>query len=229
LLPDWILCRTPQHLELQQNGRKTSGPLFVDFLTPSFLRRVQQLSPRHELLARAVGLKTKTQTLQVIDATAGLGQDGMLLALLGCNVTLIERSPIIAALLQDGLQRAQSDARFANLALCLLTTDAITYLQSLNSADFPDVIYLDPMYPPRGKTALANKEMRYLRALVGEDNDANQLLALALTRARHRVVVKRRDHAPFLNEQPPDWQLQGKTVRFDVYKSWTIIDFTKIF
>ncbi|MGB6976657.1 MAG: class I SAM-dependent methyltransferase [Gammaproteobacteria bacterium] len=190
----------------------------VDFLTPRFLQRIKQLSPRHELLARAIGLKAKTTTWRVLDATAGLGQDGVLLALLGCEVTLIERSPTIAALLQEGLQRAQSDERFAHLAIQLLVSDAIPYLQALTPDVFPDVIYLDPMYPPRHKTALASKEMRYLRTVVGEDKDATELFTLALTRARYRVVVKRADHAQCITQRLPDWQLHGKTVRFDVYR-----------
>jgi 16S rRNA (guanine1516-N2)-methyltransferase len=191
--------------------------LRVDFLTSKFLRRIKQLSPNGELLARAVGLKTKS-IKRVIDATAGFGHDGVLLALLGCEVTLIERSSRIATLLQEGLQRAQSNERFAHLSLRLLVTDAIDYLQALMPDEFPDVIYLDPMYPPRNKTALVGKEMRYLRAIVGEDNDAPKLFTRALTRARHRVVVKRPHHAPFITQQSPDWQLRGKAVRFDVYR-----------
>jgi 16S rRNA (guanine1516-N2)-methyltransferase len=190
----------------------------IDFLTPKFLRRVKQLSSHRELLARAIGLKGKIKNWRVIDATAGFGQDGVLLALLGCDVTLIERSLQIGALLQDGLQRAQTDERFAQLSIRLLITDAVSYLQSLAIEDFPDAIYLDPMYPARNKTALASKEMRDLRAAVGEDQDAAELFAVALTHTKHRVVVKRADHAPFISPQPPDWQLHGKTVRFDVYQ-----------
>lgn len=216
---DWLLCVTPVRLELRPVGLKAAGPLFVDFLAPAFQRRIKQLSPRRELLARAIGLSTPRPTWRVIDVTAGFGQDGVLLACLGCEVTLIERSPIIAALLQDGWQRAQRDARLARLAIRLLVQDARSYLQSLSPSEFPNVIYLDPMYPARDKTALANKAMRYLRALVGNDADTDSLFRLALQRARQRVVVKRPDHAPFLNQQTPDWQIHGKTVRFDVYAS----------
>lgn len=59
----------------------------------------------------------------------------------------------------------------------------------------PDVVYLDPMYPHRQKSALVKKEMRVFQSLVGNDDDADSLLIPAMTIAKRRVVVKRPNYA----------------------------------
>jgi 16S rRNA (guanine1516-N2)-methyltransferase len=152
----------------------------------------------------------------VIDATAGLGQDAFILSSLGCTVHCLERSPVIAALLQDGIDRFVK-ATHAPLRLSLTAIDAMVYLEQLDQTQYPDVIYLDPMFPCRQKSALVKKEMRLLRDMVGEDLDASDLLALSLQRAKKRVVVKRSKLAPMMTEKEPDLVLKGSSSRFDVY------------
>ena len=78
----------------------------------------------------------------------------------------------------------------------------------------PDTVYLDPMYPHTGKTALKNKEMRLFRLLVGEDTDAPRLLAAALQCAKNRVAVKRPKNAPPVGGIKPSATIPGKTTRF---------------
>jgi 16S rRNA (guanine1516-N2)-methyltransferase len=170
---------------------------------------------RQQLLARACGLKPHKNP-DILDLTAGLGNDGFILASLGCHVTLLERQPIIAALLNDGLQRAAQQR--ATQAIChrifAIQTNSLTYLQQTPVAD---VIYLDPMYPKRQKSAKVNKNMQLFQKLVGEDADARQLLPLALACARQRVVVKRPKNAPHLSEKQPSMMLDSKKTRYDVY------------
>ena len=96
-------------------------------------------------------------------------------------------------------------------------TDAISYLKKLPNNKKPDVIYLDPMYPTRTKSALGKKELRILRQIVGEDLDAGELLQVALKTARKRVVVKRPRLAPPIPGPEPNLVFKGKTSRFDVY------------
>lgn len=154
----------------------------------------------------------------MLDATAGLGRDGVVLAGLGCAVTLLERNPVIAALLRDGLQRAAQDpviGVWLNSRICMKEQDALHYLQS--QAPVHDVVYLDPMYPPREKAALAKKEMRALRAVAGDDVDASSLLAAALEHAGKRVVVKRPPWGKPLSGPAPDHQVEGNRARYDVY------------
>jgi 16S rRNA (guanine1516-N2)-methyltransferase len=124
---------------------------------------------------------------------------------------MIERSPIIAALLQDGLERAEGLEPLSRLQL--ITGDAKEVLLEL--AQTSEVIYLDPMYPESGKSAAKRKEMRLFRELVGDDVDITELFEIALQTARKRVVLKRPLKAPTLTR--PSHVLEGKTVRFDVY------------
>ena len=164
-----------------------------------------------------MGLKVNFKPT-VLDATAGLGSDGFILAQLGCSVTLLERSPVIFALLRDGLNRAIKHPKYSLLSIKLIQTNSLIYLKKISTRkETPDIIYLDPMYPHSAKSALAKKEMRFLRQLVGDDIDAVNLLALALVCAKQRVVVKRPRLAPYLAKLKPQHSIFGKQHRLDVY------------
>ena len=213
-----LLVVTDERLELLQVD-SSDGPVHCEFTGGAFgYRRAQPL--RRELLTKAVGFKGKP--LDVIDMTAGLGRDAAVLALLGCHVTAIERDPVVFALLEDGLRRAR-DADTADALAELITlvrADACDYLGALPGEAPPDVIYLDPMFPERTRSALVKKEMRLLSRLLGGEDDADRLLEAALRTGCHRVVVKRPLHAPHLVaplvRQPP-LQFPGRSARFDVY------------
>ena len=169
------------------------------------------------MIAKAVGVQSGVRPT-VLDATAGLGRDAFVLASLGCEMTLIERQPLIAALLEDGLARALRDAEVAPIAarMRLLCGNAIGLMQQWQD-EAPQVIYLDPMFPHRDKSALVKKEMRLFRPFVGDDLDAPELLAAALELASHRVVVKRPRKAPCIAGPKPSHALDGKSSRYDIY------------
>jgi 16S rRNA (guanine1516-N2)-methyltransferase len=152
----------------------------------------------------------------VLDATAGLGRDAFTLAALGARVTLAERNPTIASLLTDARERALQDPATAEAAARtgIVCMDARKLMGPTGSYD---VVYLDPMYPERGKAALARKEMQLLRELTGGDPDADDLLACA--NARRRIVVKRPRAAPPLQGREPSLALTGTQARFDIYLS----------
>lgn len=189
-------------------------PLTIDFLAGKASHRREYGGGRGQLIAKAVGLKKYKQPT-VLDLTAGLGQDAFVLACLGCRVTMLERSDVMAALLRDALQRLFESDAAATLSLKLIHQDAQTYLQQLNEQ--PDIIYLDPMYPDTKNTAQPKKEMQVLRELIGDDEDAAQLLPLAQAKARYRVVVKRPRHGELLTSLTPDVVYAGKSSRYDVY------------
>lgn len=213
------LVLTGERLELRELGGGAPGPVYVDFTAGAADYRRRWGGGRQQPLARAIGLKSNAAPT-VVDPTAGLGQDAFVLACLGCSVRLVERSPVIAALLQDGLRRAMQNPNISAVVaerMSLQVADGREYLLALDESQWPDVIYLDPMYPHRRKTALTSKEMRLLRMLAGDDPDAAQLLAVALTRARRRVVVKRPRPAPALLGPPPDAQIIAPNTRFDLY------------
>jgi 16S rRNA (guanine1516-N2)-methyltransferase len=208
---------------LQQTGHKVPGPIFAEFTEGSVDHRRKFGGGKGQMIAKAVGMKSGVYP-QILDATAGLGKDGFVLASLGASVTMIERSPLVYCLLHNGLQRAKDFAQHNDAELqaiiqrmSLHKVASHDYLQTLNAENFPDVIYLDPMFPERDKTAEVKKEMLAFHSLVGKDEDADQLLPLALSRVNYRVVVKRPRKAPFLNNQTPSFQLEGKSSRFDIY------------
>jgi 16S rRNA (guanine1516-N2)-methyltransferase len=205
-------------LELRDLGPGAPGPIFVDFCAGRAAHRRQHGGGRNQPLARAAGLG-KLSAPSVLDVTAGLGRDAFVLASLGCRVTLVERSAPFAALLEDGIERALLNNEVRPIAerMRLIHADSRDYLLKLSPADAPDVIYLDPMYPHRDKSALVKKEMRYARALVGDDADAGELLTAALASARRRVAVKRPKGAPVLPGPAPAAEIASANTRYDIY------------
>ncbi len=187
-------------------------PIRVDFLEGAMSHR-QRGHVGAEYIVKAVKGRS-TETLTVLDATAGLGRDCFMLAMAGCRVVACERHPVVACLLADGLWRAAASDRTAGTVsrIEFLPGSAFDALSVRNA----DVVCLDPMFPERDKTALVKKEMRAFKRLVGADEDGAELLALARQHARLRVVVKRPSSAAPL-AGVPSHSLGGKAGRFDVY------------
>lgn len=214
---EFALQLGPDGLQLRELGPHAPGPVAVDFVHgPSAHRRLQG-GGNGQMIAKAVGIQPGIRP-EILDATAGLGRDAFVLAQLGCKVTLVERHPIIAALLADGLRRARLDPEVRPIIerMHLRPGNAIP-LMSAWADDPPQVIYLDPMFPHREKSSLVKKEMSMLRPLVGDDLDASALLEVALALASHRVVVKRPRKAPCVPGEKPGYALEGKSSRFDIY------------
>ncbi len=192
-------------------------PLIIDFASGKMAYRRKYGHAGGEAISKAVGIKRGYRPT-IIDATAGLGRDAFVLATLGCRVHMIERSDVITKLLEDGLRRAKQDATIGMTVKENLTLTCGDSLQVLRQAPFvPDVIYLDPMFPQKEKSALGKKDMRLLQEIVGHDTDADTLLHLARTLATTRVVVKRPAHASFLAETTPHTSVKTKKHRFDIY------------
>ncbi|MDY7563705.1 class I SAM-dependent methyltransferase [Pseudomonas sp. RTC3] len=214
---EFALQVTDDGLQLQQLGADSSGPVRVDFVEGAVAHRRLFGGGSGQMIAKAVGIQPGVRP-RVLDATAGLGKDAFVLASLGCNVSLIERQPIIAALLEDGLARGLRDREVGQIIaqMRLLTGNSIDLIRAWEGEP-PQVIYLDPMFPHREKTALVKKEMRLFRPLVGDDMDAPALLEAALALATHRVVVKRPRKAPCIDGPKPSYALDGKSSRYDIY------------
>jgi 16S rRNA (guanine1516-N2)-methyltransferase len=214
---DFALQLGAQGLQLVELVAGAPGPVRVDFVEGALAHRRQFGGGSGQMIAKAVGIQPGIRP-QLLDATAGLGRDAFVLASLGCEVTLIERQPIIAALLEDGLARAALDSETAPIIarMRLLTGDAIQLMKDWQGPA-PQVIHLDPMFPHRDKSALVKKEMRLFRPLVGADDDAPALLQAALQLATHRVVVKRPRKAPCIEGARPGYSLDGKSSRYDIY------------
>lgn len=213
---DLLLIYTEAGLQLQLSGN-TKGTLHVDFSSGAMTYRRLHGGGIKQPLAKAVGIKPGKRPF-ILDATAGLGSDAFLLATLGCRVCMVERSPLLAALLQDGMQRAAADRELQEIMahrLTLLQGDARILIEGLTER--PDTIYMDPMYPHRRKAALNRQEMRIIRSIVGTDEDADELLRTALRHADKRVVVKRPKGAPQIADRAPTHVISMKNSRYDVY------------
>ena len=211
----WHLAWHDKALVLRHTELPKQGDIVVDFASGAASYRRQHGGGKDEAIAKACGLHKK-RDLTVLDATAGLGRDAFVLASLGASVTLVERNGAVAALLYDGLRRAALVPELTAVAarMQLIHSSATAALTQHAAVD---VVYLDPMFPPRDKSALVKKEMRAFHDVVGSDTDADALLAPALKLALKRVVVKRPGYASVLADTAPTMQVTGKNNRFDVY------------
>jgi len=211
------LVLTAEHLELRKRDEPKLGGIFVDFVSGAMAHRRKFGGGRGEAVAKAVGIKSGYLP-DVIDATAGLGRDAFVLAALGCRVRMLERHPVVAALLDDGLRRGYQDAEIGGWLRDRLTLLHAVSQQALSDiTPAPDVVYLDPMYPHRQKSAMVKKEMRVFQSLVGADDDADALLEPARRLAKKRIVVKRPDYAPPLAGVVTQDAVVTKSHRFDIY------------
>jgi len=215
---DFVLFRTAARLELRWTGDAAlAAPVWAEFVKgPAGYRRRRG---GREMLIRAVGVR-HDRPLSILDATGGMGRDAFLLAGCGCTVHIFERQPVVAALLRDGLRRAAENPETRESAgrIRLAAADSRKFLENMTNREKNiDVIYLDPMFPERTKSARVKKELQILRLLVGGEDDTERLLTAALNAARNRVVVKRPKSAAPLAGQKPSHCLSGGTTRFDVY------------
>ena len=190
--------------------------LKCSFIEGPILHRLKYGKGRGQNLAKAVGFKfNKNRT--IIDATAGLGYDAFILASLGANVTLIERSEKIYDLLKAAISEAKlyggEISKIVN-RMNLLFGDSKDILPNIA----PEVILIDTMYKERKKSALVKNDMRLVREIVGSDSDHVDLINVALKNASKRVVIKQPRYAGTLdNIKGCSHQILGKTIRYDVY------------
>lgn len=202
-------------------------------------KRLQYHNLTHELLVKATKVKGR-EKLRVIDATAGMGEDSLLLAAAGCEVTLYEQDPVIAALLQDTMRRALEEAALHEIVMRmqLVEGDSIDHLRKLGEAGTgsdapeddvghdcstltalkrPDVIYLDPMFPERQKSGLVKKKFQLIHYLEAPAENEEALMQAAIDARPFKIVVKRPAKGPYLAGLKPSYSLDGKAIRYDCY------------
>jgi 16S rRNA (guanine1516-N2)-methyltransferase len=203
------LRRDDRGLALFGDGMELRG----DF--SRMLPRLRQGRLQQELLVKAARIKG-TETPTAVDCTAGLGEDSLLLAAAGFSVTLFERDETIAALLADALERAAADPALADIVarMCLVPGDSIAGLAELGF--LPDVVYLDPMFPARTKSAAVKKKFQLLHHLEQPCEEEEALVAAALATHPRKVVIKRPAKGPQLAGLKPSYSIGGKSVRYDV-------------
>jgi len=210
------LSRENGNLSLSQCDERDDFSILVDFSSGETSHRLKQGHGKNQPLAKAIGLN-KNSSPTVVDATAGLGRDSFVLASLGCKVIMLERSPVVAALLDDGLQRGKTDEHINCYMqnIQLHNVDAVDFLNRCEQSI--DVVYLDPMFPERKKSAKVKKQMQILQRLLGHQQDDPNLLDAALACAIKRVVVKRPKGAEPYCDRLPTHTIESKKMRYDVY------------
>ena len=205
------LLEGPEGLTLTDGAMNVRG---------DFARMLLRLKPANlsrELLVKAAKIKADgDERPRAVDATAGLGDDSLLLAAAGFDVMLIERNPVIAALLQDALERATQHPELTSIVehMKLIEGESIELLPHL---DFePDIVLLDPMFPEKSKDAAAKKKLQMLQRLEQPCDDEQALLDAACAARPRKVVIKRPIKGPHLADHKPSYSLSGKAIRYDV-------------
>lgn len=248
---EWVYNKKTDAIKLSLCSKK-NGPVAIDFLTGKKAHRMQFGGGKGQPLVRAMGIRkdetskkveenseldgnqqnqqnqsaNNTSLPTILDATAGMGGDSFVLASLGFKVQMVERSAIVAALLNDALKRAQAqlETQAAEVQqsinnLSLVNADSAQFL--IHNQPNVDVVYMDPMYPEKKKKAAAKKEMQALQQLVGPDLDSAKLLDAALNTAKTRVVVKRPKGAPPVQslayDIEPSIHISSPNTRYDIY------------
>lgn len=203
-------------LEIFKRDEPHLGNFWIDFAHKKMVHRTKNCLLKKEAIRKAVGIKQNYYP-NVLDATAGLGRDAFILAALGCQVCMIERNPIMAALLDDALQRNYKNHMINTLLkkkMSLIYDSSFKIIKMLKLK--PDIIYLDPMYPITKKN-IVKKDMYFLRSLIGTDPDSEKLLKLSRKFSKKRVIVKRPRHANYLTGIKSTFSIISKKHRFDVY------------
>ena len=228
--PFSVACPNEFALQLDESGLslvkpsdKKMGGLYIDFCEGALAWRRHHGGGNGQAIAKAMGLKQR-KGLSILDATAGTGADSFVLACLGCKVTMLERQPIVAELLQDALDRAHlhSDTQSIASNMELIKESSLDWMAQQTQEQQFDAVYLDPMFPHSGKSAQVKKSMQFFRDIVGKDEDADSLLQPAWNLAKYRVVVKRPRKSPYLADKTPTLSHEGKANRFDIYVNQTM-------
>lgn len=206
---DHILPR----LHLQESGLvlldAKAKPIYLDWNDAQFKQRAKGATGTDPLIRASLA---GTQ-LHILDLTAGWGKDGLLMAQAGSKVTMLEKNPYMAALLTEA--HARLEDKVLQSRINIVWQEAKGYLKNLNSEQYPEVIYIDPMHPVREKSAQVKKHLQVLQELVAPNDDVKELIELAQMIAKKRVVLKW--PAKTKGVLTPKGSLMGKTIRFDIY------------
>ncbi|MCY4043708.1 MAG: class I SAM-dependent methyltransferase [Cellvibrionales bacterium] len=214
-LSDFILFEDNGLIALSPSDKSQGGAIYCDFLSSEFQRYLNSVS-RKSLIAKACGLKNG-RTPTILDISTGLGKDAISLANLGAKVTMVETNPYIYLMLYAGVRALkQSKVSFSSEIELLSCQDAMELLAK--NIEAYDVVYFDPMFPERKKSAKVKKAMQYFHQVVGEDhNNPCDIFSLASKQANERLVIKRPKGSGYYAEKKPNYSLESKVIRFDIY------------
>lgn len=205
------LMETPEGLALVKDNLVMVG----DFT--KMLPRLKHNNLSHEMVVKAAKIKNADYRITVVDATAGMGEDSLLLAAAGFNVILYEYDPIIGALLEDTIKRSKEIPELSEI-VSRMELKLENSIEGMKKLDFsPDVILLDPMFPERQKSGMIKKKFQLIQQLEKPCDDEEALFDSATLANPKRIIVKRPQKGPFLADKKPSYSLDGKAIRYDVY------------
>lgn len=200
------------------------NPIWIDAL--NILKRHEVYFFKNSLykdpLARAIGLKKGKIKPRVLDATAGMLGDTLLMLAYGIeNLSCLERNPVVATLIVNCLKNSKLPVQFKHLSC--MEADVFNHSDwngaNKKSSDEKspfDVIFYDPMYKEKNTKASPKKEMMIFREIVGEDHDISEVANFLKLKANERLVIKRSNKAkPII--AAPDHSIKAKSTSYDVY------------
>jgi len=205
------------------------GKLVLQADFNNMLSRVKDDMWQHELIARAAKLKDETTKLKAMDATAGFGEDSLILAAAGFEVTLYEKDPVIAALLKDCLLRARKIPEIKDMVMRMKLVEGDSIKAMLDMAeransddnrvvsDMPDLIYLDPMFPERQKSSKIKKKFQLIQKLERPCFDGEEMVNAALSLNPKKILIKRPMKAELLGDRKPEFSYKGTSIRYDCF------------
>lgn len=182
----------------------------------------EQMLPRisggrlqHEMLVHIA--RPKKENLKAIDAAAGMGEDALLLAACGYEVTLYEKNAVIAALLRDTIRRARRNELLKGIVekMHLIEGNSIELIPK--QTDSADLVYLDPMFPARRKTGLINKKLQLIQKLEQPCDDEKAILDTAMLVHPKKIIIKRPLKGAYLAGMKPGYSVKGKAIRYDCF------------
>lgn len=210
---DLILTYSKDGLSLNYG----SLSLLADFT--EMIPRVRDDMYMHELLFKATKLKKTSEKLTAVDATAGLGEDSLILAAAGFNVKMYEYNPVIASLLKDAIRRAKKNQILKDIVSRMEVVTGDSTIEMPKLLDEYDIVYLDPMFPEKQKSSLTKKKFQVLHMLERPCMNENDLLSAAMKVNSSRIVIKRPAKGPYVANKKPDYSITGKAVRYDCITS----------
>ena len=177
--------------------------------------RLSENNLRQEFLVKAVKSKNMGENPLVVDATAGLGEDSILLSASGFRVVMFEYNPVICALLEDAMDRAREIEGLREIVerMTLIEGDSTEKMSEISER--PEAVFLDPMFPERKKSGLVKKKFQLLQRLEKPATDERKMYEEALKLRPKKIVVKRPLKGPNLEGTKPSFTIKGKAIRYD--------------
>ena len=195
----------------------TDGKLEIMADFREMMPRLKQSNLQREMLVKAARIKGQEMPQKLVDATAGFADDSLILAAAGFQVRMYEYDEVIAALLQDAMERARQIPELTDVVsrMELVCGDSVEGMKNLDYK--PDIVLLDPMFPARQKSALIKKKFQLIQQLESPCTTEEDLLEAAMAADPKRIVIKRPLKGPFLAGKKPSYSLEGKAIRYDCF------------